>query len=353
MATRCRWGPHILVFWSLLLNSILARAEQTELKPVEIIGESIQFSEGPFEKNEQWYLRSEAIMLRRRRVDERTFVVGPGPSNTRLLTTTAWTTPAELSGRFTLGRRFTANTTVELIGWLEDDFEDYTAIAGITGMRQPFFGHDAYTPRPRIGDAPAFVELAYQSQVQSIELDVRHFWLETADQRLQLGILAGPRFFRLQEQFQDYDSLTSVRGATTDDSLYQTWVDNRLYGGQLGGLIAVQPMPGLTILSETKWGGFANVTNATNRFATQDGVNEYFIASTPETRFSGILEFGLQLRARVTDRLHLWLGYHAMYFWNMTSAPDVLSFDLLNQSKQNNELAFWVHGPTSGLEIHF
>lgn len=326
-------------------DSLLDDATPTTADPLFVLPET--------ESARGWYLRGEVLVLKRRRVDDRVLVVG-GTDNLPRLSTSAWSTPFEAGSRLTLGRELTPQTAVELSGFWDDSFSDSSSITALPGsIRQPFFNHAAYgPPTPQIGSQSALVEIQYQTQFYSVEASIRHWWSEPGERVIRLGILAGPRYVVFQEQFQDWDSKTAVRGADPRDSVYETWVSNKLIGGQLGGLIELAPIRRLTILSETRWAGFHNVTDATNRLAPQRGI-QYFRASTGEDRFSGMIELGLYARWRPWDWLELSAGYLAFYMWNMTSSPDVLSFNLLNQSKQNNELAFWIHGPTAGLEVRF
>lgn len=300
-----------------------------------------------------WWFGGDVLIWKRRRVDERAFV-NSWSDNARLLDTTTWTTPFAAGARLQLGKGLTPNSDVQAIGFFDDNFRDQTSLSATPGtIRQPFFQQQLYgPPTPLIGSAPALVELHYQSQIISVETNLRRWWQSDRLGFARAGLLIGPRYFSLREQFQDYDNRTLVRGADPNDSLYQTIVRNNLYGGQLGGLFELK-LPGrLTIVSENKFAGFANVTSATNRLALQDGFT-FFQSESSEERFSGLVDFRLEMRWSGWRWLDLVVGYQAMYFWNMTSAPDVVSFNLATQSKQNNELAFWVHGPTIGLEIRF
>lgn len=297
------------------------------------------------------YFRGEALILKRRRMDDRSYV-NRWSDNERVLKTSAWTTPFDVGGRFTLGRLLAPRWAVEASGWWED-FEDSAFVVAPSGsIRQPFFNHSAYTPRPTIGELPARVDLECQSRVWSVEINLVR-WFTDPDGPLLFGMIAGPRYFDYDETFQNYDSRTSTRGADPGDCVYETFVQNNMWGGQAGGFLGFQLGDRLGATLTSLWGGFYNDTEGTNQLRLQDDSVVWFRSTTPDDRFSGIVDLRFQAYARVRPCLWLYAGYQAMYFWNMTSAPDVLDFNLLKQSKANNELAFWVHGPTVGLEIRF
>lgn len=347
----CTRPTVLLAGWFALLVSP-ATAQEPLIVPWSEAAETVICPE-PVDSERGFYAAAEAIVLRRRRVDERSFVFGQA-DNARLLDTTRWTTPSEISGRYTLGRRFGANTAIEVVGFYEDDFQDSTSIVATLGtIRQPFFNHASLgIVVPPIGGNPALVELEYQTQVYSIEANIRQsIDLDFGPVR-RLGVMVGPRFVSFEEQFQNFDSATPIRGAAATDSVYETFVYNKLIGGQVGGFLELELSPTFALVSETKWAGFMNVTDATNQLSFLTGPT-LFRSTTSEDRFSGLLEFRLHAKWNYSDWLELFAGYTATYMWNMTSAPDVLSFDLLNQSKQNNELAFWIHGPTVGVQIRF
>lgn len=298
------------------------------------------------------YARAETLVFRRQRVDNRSFAFR-SDNNARVLRTDQWGDPFTVGGRFTLGQRLGLQDALEASGWWTN-FDDQTSYAAPSGtFRQPFFNHSLYSPSPMIGGMPALVELAYQSQIRDVEISWRHFLSPEGSRPLRLGFLVGPRYFALEEQFQDYDNRTAVRGAHPSDSVYRTWVSNNLYGGQLGALFDWRPNIRWTTTADARFGGFYNQTDASNELALQNGSITWFRSSTPEQRFSGVAEARFSACWRPCQWLELWAGYSAIYFWNMTSAPDVLSFNLQIQSKQNNELAFWVHGPTAGIQLRF
>ncbi|MFO0945825.1 MAG: hypothetical protein U1D30_07765 [Planctomycetota bacterium] len=95
--------------------------------------------------------------------------------------------------------------------------------------------------------------------------------------------------------------------------MYETLVPNKMIGGQLGGLLEWRPTSTITILSETNWAGFQNVTDATNRYRLESGL-EYFRASTGEDRISGLIEMGLYGTWKCNRWLEFRVGYFAFYF---------------------------------------
>lgn len=300
----------------------------------------------------KWRWSADAIYFKRRRMDERTFVVAPA-GRPALLTTTDFTTPFELGGKFAVARSLDEQYEFEAVGFFDTGFTDSASITRPAGtMIQPFFNQTAYgPPTPMIGGMPARVDLLYQSQLFSIEMNAR--WNRSLADWLRFGLLSGVRYFDFDDQFQNLDSLTSVPGANPADTVYRTRAYNHMIGGQLGGMLELRPIEQLRILSETKWAGFANFTDGINELALQNGSVTFFRGSTTETRFSGIVDFALSAGWQFNRWLEIRAGYQAMYFWNMTSSPDIISFNLLQLSKTNNELAFWVHGPTAGLTIKY
>lgn len=299
-----------------------------------------------------WYFNTEAQLLKRRRTDERSFVVRPDTKET-LLSTTDFDQKFAVGPRLTIGRELSDAATLEFTTFWQGGFSDHASITKSTmTMVQPFFNMAYYSPMPPIGAFPTVVELDYQTQIASFELNYKRWIFGNATDGLRTGLMFGPRYISFNEQFRDYDDLNIARGLTDADTVYRTWVTNNLIGGTFGAMFEYRAAGRWTFNQETKFSGFLNATRATNELDFQNGA-QVFRASTDETRFSGNIELSLGVRWQAKPWLELAAGYRAIYLWSMTSSPDVISFNLLNQSKQNNELAFWLHGPSAGLVAHF
>lgn len=209
-------------------------------------------------------------------------------------------------------------------------------------------------------DAAEFASLGYSSEINSYELSFRRRWM-FPNSRVQGSWLAGARYFRLEEEIQNfivvnYDQpgpIAPFTGGT--DFLVAT--DNSMTGFQLGGDLWATVFPGLLIGVDGRGGIYGNRAEQTT-FITTASSGGTFVEQLDTTEAAFVGEANVIGVWRVNQHLSLRGGYQVLYVDGVALAPDNVNFQppaiagpgartaMINA---NGEALY--HGLTAGLEL--
>ncbi len=160
-----------------------------------------------------------------------------------------------------------------------------------------------------------------------MEMEPSGRWVRRAKKSSSFSILAGLRYFDLNEDFDwnafgiddDNDVTTAPQTGT-----YLVRTDNDLIGAQLGGSWTIERAR-WSLGLKTKSGMFLNHTNVINRFEVTGGVTEGDNEMTIDN-LSFIVEGGLQSKVHVAPNLSIRSGIDIMYVGSVALAAEQLNF---------------------------
>jgi hypothetical protein len=180
---------------------------------------------------------------------------------------------------------------------------------------------------------------------------------------LESELILGVRYLQLQEQlgiFTDDDgiSLPGPGGVPdpTRQATYMVRAQNQIIAPQIGFECSCALVPGLVFGINGKAAVGANLVTLQNSLTRGDGFVG-FNSQRHETVAPGqIYEAGafLDISLIPTDRLHVRLGYNAMFLVNVATAEDQVNFNLANPvGNTSTHGNVFFHGPMAELQFLF
>ena len=246
-------------------------------------------------------------------------------------------------GRVTLGYWLTPCWAVELSAfYVRPTTDRFTVLTGSYAnqdVARPFFSLNRQIETSEIvgrpGVAAGFVTVDSKSDLFGAELNLRHKWWSSCDNRLDF--LIGARYLYLQEQLIIQEQSLGLAGAGTlagvERQLNESFrTKNRFYGGQVGAIFEHHEGPWTFSVYGKVAAGISRQTSEIEGSITP--ISGGTLPSRPgallaldsniglrtKDRFAVVPEVGINVGYDVTPRLRVFGGYSFMY-WSDVARP--------------------------------
>jgi hypothetical protein len=330
--------------------------------PIDAYGGAVpnQLAVGGNPPRPSWYFRGDNVWLNRSRANDHNLTTYDNLNNTAdprnghvVLDTNEVTYPLEPGMRLTLGRYLTDTWMVEAtyfgdVSWdRRNGTVNFPTGANTLGPLLPYWG-----PAQGAFDTSAFVgsnvqTAAYETQFNSIELNVRHsVWATTS-------IMAGFRYINIGDLFQFSASDNADNFQPGGVGIYRTWTNNNLVGFQLGTEYSHDLwFPRLFGSVDCRGGVYANFCEQKNLLYNSG--DTYDQRSSRDIPFATAWDLTFTLSYLATDHLTIRGGYTFFFVNGVALAPDQLDTNPTTLSSRRfiaDNDSLLLQGPFAGAEI--
>lgn len=311
-----------------------------------------------------WYVRVEALMLKRDADRDVVFATLGNPNNVAL-DTDDLDFPFQGGGEIFVGRMIVPTHYLEfsyfgINSWDEEAAvrdESFNALGGSGNLLSPFgdFGADPISDF----DYNNFVSVAYESRMNNFEVNCRHD-LPMPPIGLNTSFLFGGRAMLIEEDL-DYltraAALANVLPARTNQ--IETRTDNRLLGLQIGGLFEFHIEPCWWIDFKIMGAICQNEINLDSRYQRSDSLGNVatFVHARDDSQTAFVGDLSLSLVYECSRWLTTEIGYRALWITGLALAAENLQTDpeILTlgppQLVDDGELVY--HGPHVGITVRW
>lgn len=196
----------------------------------------------------------------------------------------------------------------------------------------------------QIGSIPNFGAIALTANDATRLNGAEINWLHPVNDRITF--LAGARWLDVHDELQYHVSFPAF------GALYDWNESNRLYGGQLGGKLALWKLDGpLSIDAVFKAGVFAN--SADNNFDLLPSTGGSFPGGETGTAASFVGEIDVMATYAITNHISLQGGYQMLWIDRLALATDQAAAATLDHTQDGLTTTgdIFAYGATAGIEI--
>lgn len=208
-------------------------------------------------------------------------------------------------------------------------------------------------------------QIRSEMEVHTFELNQRHLLSNWNTGRLRFAYMWGLRFTRISDQLRftaDLDNTTL--GDAAGEVFYETEVDNRLIGPQIGGSVLWQFRPKTSLLLDAKAGVFFNYIDQDQSAGTATGpativagpdTGSQFVIDQDEQQASLMTEIQFNVEHSLTDRLKLVFGYRVFAASGIAQSRSQIPwrFGELGATVVDSSDALLLHGLQIGMDANF
>lgn len=276
----------------------------------------------------RWYdVTLDAMYLTREEASRRIDLSSDGPVGPILLSTSDMDFEEEIGFRLTGAAQIFAGSTLEftyfgLFNWSTAAANRPSGIPGdnVFSVLSNFGTINAPNGFDETDRARQHT-IAYSSTIDNFELHVRKRW-QAPNARVQGSWLLGARYLYLLE---DFNHFTLGGGTPSRGNMnYDVRTRNSLTGGQIGGDMWINLIPGVNVGADFKVGAYGNYANQSTRIVATTGVppGSTFAESLDSNDIALISEANVMFLYRLGPHFTFKGGYSFLFIEGVALAPE-------------------------------